>query len=715
MNESLSAKSQTERAERAEQAEQVPINESRPPESERLLEMYEVRDAILNRISPDVVNVIDIDGFLEAVVSEVGNRLSVDRCNIITPSNDGGFLVSHEYLADQNFAPGTGLNIPPSLVPVESIRNYLPRSRHFAINDILTAELPGWVRTACQLIGTRAVLIAPFVVRDELLGVMALHYCREPHEWSDAEKRLIEWLATQVTIGLQYSRLYHEKEKEVELTRLLLEISNDINLRNDFSEITEFVINKAIEQLGADYGCLAVLDAAGEHLHFDSLRARRGVDLRKVVEARYREARTIRIPDHPVVSEVLQQGHTLKLEWPDQSPVSSYLLTHVIKGRSALIVPISAKERTLGVIAIVWVSEENRFSDFDVQLLNGISSQVAVALEKDRLATEVLRLRRELNDARAGERIIGASQKIRRAIDMALSVADSQTTVLIQGESGTGKELVASLIQANSRRGGKPFVKINCGAIPPTLLETELFGHERGAFTDARSKRIGRFEEADGGTLFLDEVGEMSLAAQVSLLRVLQDGEFTRVGGNEVVKADVRVIAATNKDLEQEIEAGRFRRDLYYRLNVYPILLPALRERLEDLEQLVTFFVERFQQKSGKRVTGISDRALKALRAYSWPGNVRELENCIERAVIVAAGRQIAEEDLPEGIRASAQAGQIARFELNLPMTLEEIEREAIAQVLQITAGDKAKAARLLGIGRKTLYRKLEAYKLLDQ
>jgi Nif-specific regulatory protein len=186
-----------------------------------------------------------------------------------------------------------------------------------------------------------------------------------------------------------------------------------------------------------------------------------------------------------------------------------------------------------------------------VHLLNGISSQMAIALEKDRLAAEVIRLKRELNDARSGERIIGSSAKIRRAIEMSLSVSDSNTTVLLQGESGTGKELIASLIQFNSRRAARPFIKINCGAIPATLLETELFGHERGAFTDARSRRIGRFEEANGGTLFLDEIGEMSLPAQVSLLRVLQDGEFTRVGGNEVIKTDVRVIAATNKDLER--------------------------------------------------------------------------------------------------------------------------------------------------------------------
>jgi DNA-binding NtrC family response regulator len=282
---------------------------------------------------------------------------------------------------------------------------------------------------------------------------------------------------------------------------------------------------------------------------------------------------------------------------------------------------------------------------------------------------------------------------------------------MLQGESGTGKELIASLIQFNSRRASRPFIKINCGAIPPSLLETELFGHERGAFTDARSRRVGRFEEASGGTLFLDEIGEMSLAAQVSLLRVLQDGEFTRVGGNEVIKTDVRVIAATNKNLEHEIEEGRFRRDLFYRLNVYPIHLPPLRERSDDIEQLVAYFIERFQQKSGRRVNGITDHALQMLRSYHWPGNVRELENCLERAVIVAAGRTISESDLPETIRAQESPQISSLLELTLPMSMEEIEKLVINKTLLLTGGDKAKASRLLGIGRKTLYRKLDEYR----
>ncbi len=266
---------------------------------------------------------------------------------------------------------------------------------------------------------------------------------------------------------------------------------------------------------------------------------------------------------------------------------------------------------------------------------------------------------------------------------------------------------------------------MNCGAIPETLLESELFGHEKGAFTDARARRRGRFEEANNGTLFLDEVGEMSLAAQVRLLRVLQDGEFTRVGGNEVLKADVRIIAASNVDLERAVEEGRFRRDLFYRLSVFPITLPALRERREDIHPLVIHFLEHYKQRTARFVSGISRAALRALTSYDWPGNVRELENAVERAVIIAAGRQIELDDLPAAIgniaserqammrveRAQAASeGRNTKLEIDVPSSMDEIERHAIEATLDYTSGDKTRAARLLNIGRKTIYRKLEQY-----
>jgi transcriptional regulator with GAF, ATPase, and Fis domain len=682
------------------------------PEQSKLIEMYEARDALLSRINPAVNSVIDLDRFLQATVNELGRLLGVDRCTVVTPASGGGFRVSHEYRSREDLAPGLGFNIPESFIPKEVLNRRLPDVRHFAVNDVRTAKLPLWVRTTCELIGTRSLLVAPFVFRGELLGVMGLHYCARSHEWAENEIKLVEWLAGLVSFGLQYTRLYSEKEQEVSITKLLLEISNDINTRSDFGEITAFVVDKALEALRADYGCVAIVDKEEEHLHFETVRPRRGFDLRKSVEARYRDVRTLRLPDHPLVREAMEEGTTLRFETPRQSPLARYILSNVIKGESALVAPITIRGRVFGILALVWVGERRQFSDYDAELLSGISSQVAIALEKDRLAAEVIRLKRELNDVRSNERIIGSSAGMRRAIEMALSVADSPTTVLLQGESGTGKELIASLIQFNSRRAARPFVKINCGAIPATLLESELFGHEKGAFTDARARRMGKFEEANGGTLFLDEIGEMSLAAQVSLLRVLQEGEFTRVGGNEVIKTDVRVIAATNKDLEQEIEAGRFRRDLFYRLNVYPIHLPPLRERPEDIYPLAAYFIERYQQRSGRRVTGVTERALQMLKGYAWPGNVRELENCVERAVIVAAGRAVTEQDLPENVRAQfAETAAASRIEIGVPASMEDVERQVIEQTLLFTDGDKAKAARLLGIGRKTLYRKLEQYK----
>jgi DNA-binding NtrC family response regulator len=334
-----------------------------------------------------------------------------------------------------------------------------------------------------------------------------------------------------------------------------------------------------------------------------------------------------------------------------------------------------------------------------------------------------MRLKSELYQRHS--EIIGQAPAIRRAIELALNVADTATTVLVQGESGTGKELIANLIHFNSGRENRPYIKINCGAIPETLLESELFGHEKGAFTDARSQRQGRFEEADGGTLFLDEIGEMSMQAQVRLLRVLQDGEITRIGGKDVIKSDVRVIAASNIDLSEAVEDGRFRKDLYYRLSVFPITLPPLRERAEDIHPLVFHFLERYKEKTGRFVSGISKDALRALINHEWSGNVRELENAIERAIIIASGRQIELDDLPENISKRAfEAHAMARqeraraagegrdisLEISLPASMDEIERHVIEATLDYADGDKSRASRLLNIGRKTLYRKLELY-----
>src|SRR5256884_3649268 len=431
------------------------------------------------------------------------------------------------------------------------------------------------------------------------------------------------------------------------------------------------------------------------------------------------------ITAYPAMVEVLAQGKPLKLLENDLPLALRIMFNATLGGRAALVAPVRIAGHAFGLLGFVWSNPRDRFKDHEVALVEGIADQIGTALERDHLSAEVMRLKSALHERYGEEGIIGQAPAIRRAIQLGLSVADTQTSVLIHGESGTGKELLANLIHFNSGREDKPYIKLNCGAIPETLLESELFGHEKGAFTDARARRRGRFEEADGGTLFLDEVGEMSLSAQVRLLRVLQDGEFTRVGGNEVLKADVRVIAASNVDLEKATESGTFRRDLYYRLSVFPIGLPPLRERPEDIHPLVIHFLEHYKQKTGRFISGISKDALQALITYEWPGNVRELENAIERAVIIASGRQIELEDLPEAIsrialqeqdrikveRAKAASeGRTTTFEVTVPSSMDEIERQAIEATLDYTRGDKTHAARALGIGRKTLYRKLDQY-----
>jgi len=304
--------------------------------------------------------------------------------------------------------------------------------------------------------------------------------------------------------------------------------------------------------------------------------------------------------------------------------------------------------------------------------------------------------------------IIGNSPEILELLDMISYVAPTEATVLITGESGTGKELVAETLHRNSDRTAQSFVKVNCAALAENLLESELFGHEKGAFTGADRQRDGTFVQADGGTLFLDEIGETSAAMQVKLLRVLQEGELQRVGGNQTISVDVRIIAATNRDLEEEVEKGRFREDLYYRLNVVTLEVPPLRERQGDVELLAERFIERFAEKNRRTVESVSRECMQHLTAYPWPGNVRELENAIERGVILMRGNHLTEKSLPLALQKHFQENPQAGTAK--PATLQEAEKVLIKQTLKETDGNKSEAARRLGITRKTLQNKLQKY-----
>ena len=331
------------------------------------------------------------------------------------------------------------------------------------------------------------------------------------------------------------------------------------------------------------------------------------------------------------------------------------------------------------------------------------------ALERRRLRREAGQLRARLSERFRIQNIVGSSPPMQKVFETVLQVASSRASVLITGESGTGKELIAAAIHEHSPRATGPFVKLHCAALAETLLESELFGHERGSFTGAAARRDGRFQQADGGTLFLDEIGEISSSVQVKLLRFLQEREFERVGGNQTIKVDVRIVAATNRDLMQRVKDGKFREDLFYRLNVVSIEVPPLRFRPSDIPLLAMHFLRKYAAADGKGVSGFSDEALARITRYSWPGNVRELENAIERAVVVSRSDQVQESDLAPSVVAGSSASRDG-----LPpvpgATLAELERYAILRTLEHTGGSTSRAAEMLGISPRKIQYRLREY-----
>jgi two-component system NtrC family response regulator len=336
--------------------------------------------------------------------------------------------------------------------------------------------------------------------------------------------------------------------------------------------------------------------------------------------------------------------------------------------------------------------------------------------ERQSLLRENAQLREQLRERYAFGEIAGTSHAMEEMLNLAGRVAASAATVLLRGESGTGKELIARAIHYNSPRAGYPLIKVNCSALPETLLESELIGHERGAFTGATSRRIGRFEAADKGTLFLDEIGDISPAVQVKLLRVLQEKEFERVGGNETIRIDVRLIAATNRDLEKAMKDGSFREDLYYRLNVVAVTIPPLRERKEDIPALMEHFLRKYSKENSKNFAGVTAEARDLLMRYHYPGNVRELENIIERAVVLAKGETITTADIPLHLQSveSEEKICVAKRDGSLTDTLDTLERGIIMDALKSAGGVQTRAAEKLGISERVLRYKLKKFKIKE-
>jgi Nif-specific regulatory protein len=372
-------------------------------------------------------------------------------------------------------------------------------------------------------------------------------------------------------------------------------------------------------------------------------------------------------------------------------------------------VPIKVGPETIGALSVDRLFVDDGLLTEDLRLLSIIASMIAQAVklrqeameERTRLLTENKRLQDKLKDRFRPANIIGNSSAMQEVFDLIGQVARSESTVFIRGESGVGKELVAHAIHYNSLRADRPFIKVNCAALPETVIESELFGHEKGAFTGAVAQRKGRFEMADGGTIFLDEIGDLSPMMQIRLLRVLQEREFERVGGAETIRVNVRVLAATNRNLEQMMQDETFRQDLYYRLNVFPIHIPPLRERRADILDLANHFVEKYSRMNHKNIRRISTPAIDMLTSYHWPGNVRELENCIERAVLLSNDDVLHGHHLPPTLQTAEATGTTMKE--TLQATLDAVEKEMIIEALKNTRGNKAKAAEQLGITERIM------------
>jgi len=383
---------------------------------------------------------------------------------------------------------------------------------------------------------------------------------------------------------------------------------------------------------------------------------------------------------------------------------------------SCICVPVALGKKVLGAFAVEFIYDSKFDYEKLTEFLSVAATMIAQAVkaerlitgEKEKLLTENNNLRRELRDKYDFSHIVGNSSAMRSVYDQVSQVARSNATVLLRGESGTGKELIANAIHYNSLRAKKPLIKINCAALPETLIEAELFGYEKGAFTGAQQRKKGSFELADGGTLFLDEIGDLPPQTQIKLLRVLQEREFERLGGTETIKANVRLIAATNKNLAEAISEGTFREDLFYRLNVFTIFLPPLRERKSDILLLAENFVEKYERELGKHIKRISTPAIDMLTSYHYPGNVRELENTIERAVLVCDGNVIHGHHLPPTLQTAELTGTVTR--VSLEQAVEAFEKDLVKDALKTTGGNCSKAAKLLDTTERIFSYKIKKY-----
>lgn len=492
---------------------------------------------------------------------------------------------------------------------------------------------------------------------------------------------------------------------------LVLEISKALLNLDNPSLLLEDVLG-LLRKRGLDYAAIKIVDPSSEEI---LIRYAAGLTAEEKQRGRYKVGEGI-------TGTVVKTGEAILIRRiQDDSRFLNKTGASDVKEGSFYCIPIKFDEQVAGALSAFSRTplSDDSFSEY-ADLLKAVVPFIAQALrinekfqrQNQQLKEENLSLRSELQTKRQIANFVGSSSKMSQVFDQIRMVSNSNATVLIRGENGTGKELVAETIHYSSGRANKPMIKVNCAAIPENLLESELFGHEKGAFTGAIALKKGRVEVAEGGTLFLDEIGEISHATQVKLLRFLQSREFDRVGGQGTLQANVRIIAATNRNLEEEIRKGNFREDLYYRLNVFPIFVPALRERKSDITLLSDFFLEKYSNENRKGIKRISTPAIEMLMAYHWPGNVRELENAMERAVLLCQTDTIRAQDLPPSLQTSENTNR-SYDHWSLPQAVENLEREMMVEALKNNAWHQGKAAQAIGVTERQMGYKLRKYGIL--
>jgi formate hydrogenlyase transcriptional activator len=679
----------------------------------RYLDLIQTQHQALLDISQAIASHRDLAQLFHDLAPRLHSVVQFEFVNLILHEPARNVMRSHVLEC-----PDPNYDCPSQECPMETPGGWVWQTQQLWVVPQLSIEkrFPDCSRWLSER-GIESLCVVPVTTALRRLGALAFGSSQRA-AYSDVDVTFLQQVARQVAVAVdnainfeQAQSVQRQLQEERDRLSILLEVNNAVVSVLDLHELLNAVSKSLRRLVPHEYASLSLYDAKTQRLQIHAL-------------------------DFPISKGLLQEGLSIPVEG---SPTGRALTTRravfitrkdieqfgsdiarriLAEGlKSALCLPLISHGRPLGTLVVASVQQEN-FPEKDAQLLQHVANQIAIAVENslafgqivaqaNKLTEEKLYLQDEIRTEYNFEEIIGESPVLKRILDQLKTVAPTDSTILILGETGTGKELIARAIHNLSSRRERTLVKINCAAIPTGLLESELFGHEKGAFTGAIAQRIGRFELANAGTLFLDEVGDIPLELQPKLLRVLQEQEFERIGSTKTLRVDVRIIAATNANLPQMVEDNQFRSDLYYRLNVFPVTIPALRERREDIPLLVRYFAQKYARRMKKPIDTIPAKAMTALTEYHWPGNVRELENFIERAVILSRGAEL-ETPLAELRSAAIHAPLNASDGAS---TLEQAEREHIVRVLTETnwvIGGAAGAAVRLGMKRTTLQSRMK-------